>query len=83
MPTVEPSSTTRARSQDQQVDSTATDDRRDTVSHQDQFKDGIEVHVGVQAAQAKVTEATCRESEAIDEMAKLKSLMETSELKKP
>ena len=34
-------------------------------------------HVEVQAAQAKVTEATCQVGEAVDEMAKLESLMET------
>ena len=35
-----------------------------------------EAHLEVQAAQSKVTEAACRVGEAMEEMAKIKSLME-------
>ena len=34
-----------------------------------------EAHLEVQAAQRKVTEAACRAGEAMEEMAKIKSLM--------
>ena len=80
---------------DQQVDPTATDDHRDTVSLQpecgwahelDPLQDEIdeakrlleEAHVEVQAAQGKVVKSACRLGEPVDEIAKLKSLMEAN-----
>ena len=37
-----------------------------------------EAHLEVQAAQSKVTEAACRVEESMEEMAKMKSLMEAN-----